>query len=154
MATATTAEQRLATAALVTIAGDGIPVASQVAIAATEEFIVVKAVTGNVSAATGVVEFSLPFSGVLLAVGANVKTANANLTTLDVNKNGTTLLATKLTIDAAETSSVTATAPAVLSATAADYTFVAGDELQFDVDNVAAGTPVDLYCWAKVRRTS
>ena len=92
MATATTAEQRLATAALVTIAGEGVPVASQVAIAATEEFLKFKAVTGAVSAATGVVEFSLPFAGVLLDCGFNVKTANAQITAVDVNKNGTSCL--------------------------------------------------------------
>ena len=154
----TEGEAKLAYTALQGIVGGSsaaaLPPADMASIAATEEFIFVKAVTGSVSAAAEVVALALPFSCKVLDVGANVKTANANLTTLDVNKNGTTILATKLTIDGGETSSSTAAAPYAFSAAAADTVFAAGDELQFDVDNVAAGTPVDLWCWAKVRRTS
>ncbi len=65
--------------------------------------------------------------------------------TVDINKNGSTILSTKLTIDATESDSATAAAPAVLSTT----TLAANDVLSFDIDavdsgNTAAGLQVSV----------
>ncbi len=59
-----------------------------------------------------------------------------NIFTVDVNKNGVSMLSTKLTIDNTEKTSKTAATPAVMSSTeTAD-----DDELTFDVDQIGDGT--------------
>ena len=71
----------------------------------------------------------------LLAVRASVKTASSSgAITFDINEAGTSMLGTKLTIDANETSSVTAAAPATL----ADTAFA--DDATFSIDIDGAGT--------------
>lgn len=63
---------------------------------------------------------------------------------IDINKNGTSIFSTRLTIDANEKTSVTAATPAVLSTT----TFADDDEISMDVDVAgtgAKGLKVILY---------
>jgi hypothetical protein len=55
--------------------------------------------------------------------------------TVDINKNGTTILSTKLTIDVDEKTSATAAIAAVIS----DAVLAAGDEITFDVDVAGTG---------------
>lgn len=75
----------------------------------------------------------MPFSGTMTSVGATVDTAGTTGTTqLDINKNGTTILSTKITIDSTEKSSRTAAIPPVISVPS----FVTGDIMTFDVDTV------------------
>jgi hypothetical protein len=63
---------------------------------------------------------------------------------VDINKNGTTVLSTKLTIDASEVTSTTAATAAVISVSA----FADDDEVEFDIDVAgtgAKGLKVTLY---------
>lgn len=77
----------------------------------------------------------MPFAMTLTAVRASLTSAaSAGLTTVDINEGGTSILSTKLTIDATEKTSTTAATAAVISDTA-----LADDaEVTFDID--AAGT--------------
>ncbi len=90
---------------------------------------------------TGKVTFRAPFAFTLTAVRASLKTAASSGTfTVDINESGTTLLSTKLTIDATEKTSTTAAAAAVISDSA-----IADDaEITIDVDDDAAGDAVGL----------
>lgn len=77
----------------------------------------------------------LPVAMSLGSVMANLTVAStAGLTTVDINKNGVSILSTKLTIDAGEKTSLTAATAAVIS----DTVISPSDEITFDVD--AAGT--------------
>ena len=80
-----------------------------------------------------------PFPFTVTGVAASLFTASTSgIPTFDINKNGTTILPTKLTIDATERTSRTAATAAVLSTTAADLRYALDDELSVDVD--VAGT--------------
>lgn len=69
--------------------------------------------------------------------------------TVDINKNGTTILSTKITIDANENTSLTAAAAAVLTTTPTSFT--KGDRITVDVDG--AGTDaVQLVVNINVRK--
>lgn len=88
--------------------------------------------------------FRAPFAFTMTAVRASLNVAAATGTvTVDINKNGTTMLSTKLTIDATEKTSATAATPAVISVSA-----VAADDLvELDLDAVgdtSAGLIVTL----------
>src|SRR6185503_17809260 len=62
--------------------------------------------------------FRMPYAFTLSAVRASVGTAPTGSTILiDINESGTTILSTKLMIDATEKTSTTATTPAVISDT-------------------------------------
>ena len=63
--------------------------------------------------------------------------------TIDINEDGTSILSTKLTIDAGETKSNTAATPAVLS----DTTLAQFSEITIDRDDVGDGTAEDLVVW-------
>jgi hypothetical protein len=76
-----------------------------------------------------------PFALTITAVRASLGTVSSSgLVTVDVNEAGSTILSTKLTIDASEKTSVTAATPAVIS----DPSIADDAELTFDID--AAGT--------------
>lgn len=99
--------------------------------------------------AVGTVKFSTRarWGLTLTAVRASVVTAPTGSTILiDVNKNGTTVLSTKLMIDATELTSVTATTPYVISVSA----FADDDVISVDFDQVGstiagAGVVIALY---------
>lgn len=98
-------------------------------------------------AATNIMSWPVPFAVTVSEVQAYVVTPNGtgNLVTIDINKNGISILSTKLTIDNTEQNSVTATTPAVISTAS----FAKGDEISIDVDNaggdgIAAGLIVTL----------
>jgi hypothetical protein len=86
-----------------------------------------------------------PFAFTLVAVAATLATTSSSGTpTFDINKNGTTVLSTKLTVDAGEKDSSTAAVPAVISVP----TFAARDEITFDIDVAgtgAKGPKIGLY---------
>lgn len=89
------------------------------------------AITNVVGALTA----RFPFAGTLLSVRASLNTASSSGNpTIDINKNGVTMLSTKLTIDATEKTSVTAATAPVISVSA----FADDDEITMDID--AAGT--------------
>jgi hypothetical protein len=91
-----------------------------------------------------------PFAGTITEVGAYVDTAGTtNVSTIDINKNGTTILSTKVTIDSAEKSSRTAATPAVISVTS----LAAGDIFTIDVDGISTTAPKGLTVRIGVRQT-
>jgi hypothetical protein len=85
--------------------------------------------TGNIKGG----DVEVPFTGTITEVGAYGDTAGTTgVQTVDINKNGTTILSTKITIDTTEKSSRTAATPPVISVSSIS----AGDLLTIDVDGV------------------
>jgi len=74
--------------------------------------------------------------------------ATAGLTTIDIKKNGVSILSTLLTIDAGEKTSATAATPAVIS----DANLSADDEITFDVTTAGTGAK-GLKVWLAGRST-
>lgn len=98
--------------------------------------------TTIIDAGTGKTTFRMPHAFTLTAIRASLSVAQAsgNIFTVDINKNGSTILSTKLTIDNTEKTSVTAATPPVMSSTAvAD-----DDEISIDVDQIGNGTAQGL----------
>lgn len=94
---------------------------------------------------TGVakVTFRMPYAMTVTAVKASLTTASSSgIPTFDINESGTTILSTKLTIDAGEKTSTTAAVPAVISDTA-----LANDaEITIDIDVAGTGaTGAKIY---------
>ena len=76
-----------------------------------------------------------PFAFTLTQVIFALRVAGTGATpTLDVNKNGTTVLSTKATIDISEVSSITAAVPPVISVAS----FAKGDVITFDIDVIGS----------------
>lgn len=99
--------------------------------------------TTAITTGTAKVTFRMPYAFTLSEVKASLTTAGTTLTTVDINEAGATLLSTKLTIDANENSSETATAAAVIS----DAALAADAEITIDIDGAgtsAAGLKVTL----------
>ncbi len=95
---------------------------------------VVEATTNCAVATTKGGDLEIPITGTITEIGAYVDTAGTTGTmTVDVNKNGTTLMTTnKITIDTTEKSSRTAaTAPALTTTT-----ITAGDLITVDIDAI------------------
>lgn len=77
----------------------------------------------------------LPFAMTLTSVRASVLTApTGSGITVDINESGTTILSTKLTIDATEKTSQTAATPAVIS----DSSLADDAEITVDIDAVGS----------------
>lgn len=92
--------------------------------------------TTAITTGTAKITFRMPFAmNPVTDVRSNVNTVSSSgLVTVDINEGGSSILSTKLSIDASEKTSVTAATPYVLSDTA-----LADDaEITLDVD--AAGT--------------
>jgi len=108
----------------------------------TESFIVaVSDETTDLTTGTAKVTFRMPYGFELLAgtngVRANVNTAPVGSTIIvDINEAGGTILSTKLTIDASETTSQSAATPPVIS----DTTLAADAEITIDIDQVGSST--------------
>jgi len=84
---------------------------------------------------TAKVKFRMPHVFKLTGVRASVSTApTGSALTVDINENGSSVLSTKLTIDAGELTSTTAATAAVIS-----DTLLADDaEITIDIDNVGS----------------
>lgn len=86
-----------------------------------------------------------PYACSLSAVRASLNTVSSSGTpTVDINVNGSSILSTKLTIDANEKTSATAATAAVISASS----IADDDEITFDIDTAgtgAKGLKVTLY---------
>lgn len=101
--------------------------------------------TTAITTGTGKVTFRMPFAMTVTAVRASVTTAPTGATLIiDINEAGTTILSTKLSIDATEKTSTTAASAAVISDTA-----LADDaEITIDFDQVGssvAGAGVKIW---------
>jgi len=105
--------------------------------------------TTDLAAATGVVTFRMPYAFTVTDVRASVTTAPTGATiTVDINENGTSILSTKLTIDASEKTSETAATAAVIS----DSALADDAEITIDIDQVGstvAGTGLKVYIIGK-----
>jgi hypothetical protein len=109
---------------------------------ATPHFIAVQIEenTVDLAVATDKALIHVPFARKLTAVHAEVATAGTTgVTTFDINRNGTSMLSTKLTIDSGETGSDTAATAAVIDA-AQDDTSV-NDVITIDIDGVSTTAP-------------
>lgn len=131
-----------------------IPVDQFVASARNVRYILYRIVEATTDTATGTTkggDFEVPFTGTITEVGAFVDTAGTtNLTTVDINKNGTTIMATnKVTIDSTEKSSRTAATAAALTVTA----ITAGDLITFDIDAVQTTAAKGLTVRIGIRQT-
>lgn len=88
-----------------------------------------------ITTGTAKVTFRMPFAFTLTAVRASLSTASSSgLPTFDINEAGSTILSTKLTIDANEKTSTTAATAAVISDTAL------ADDAEITIDIDVAGT--------------
>lgn len=101
--------------------------------------------TTAITTGTAKVTFRMPYAFTLTAVRASVTTAPTGSTIIiDINEGGSTILSTKLSIDATEKTSTTAASAAVISDTA-----LADDaEMTIDFDQVGstiAGAGVKVY---------
>lgn len=91
--------------------------------------------TTTITAGTGKMTFRMPFAMTLTAVRASLNTVSSSGNpTFDINENGTTILSTKLSIDANEKTSTTAATAAVISDTAL------ADDAEITIDIDVAGT--------------
>jgi len=88
-----------------------------------------------ITAGTGKLTFRMPFAMTLTSVRANVNTAPTGSTIIiDINEGGSTILSTKLSIDASEKTSTTAASAAVIS----DSSLADDAEITIDFDQVGS----------------
>lgn len=93
--------------------------------------------TTNLTTGTAKKTFRMPFAMTLTAVRASVSTAPVGSTiVVDINEGGSTILSTKLSIDASEKTSTTAATPAVIS----DAALADDAEITIDIDQIGSGT--------------
>lgn len=91
--------------------------------------------TTALTTGVGKMTFRMPYAFTLTAVRASVTTAPTGSTLIvDINEGGSTILSTKLSIDASEKTSTTAASAAVISDTA-----LADDaEITIDIDQIGS----------------
>lgn len=78
----------------------------------------------------------MPFAMVVTAVRASLTVVSSSGNpTVDINEGGTTILSTKLSIDASELTSTTAATPAVIS----DPNLADDAEITIDIDTAGTG---------------
>lgn len=91
--------------------------------------------TTDLTTGTAKLTFRMPYGFTLTEVRASVNTApTGSGITVDVNENGTSILSTKLTIDATEKTSTTAATPAVIS----DANLADDSEITIDIDAIGS----------------
>ena len=105
-------------------------------ITGTESFVIACSdETTALTTGTAKVTFRMPYAFTLTGVRASVTTApTGSVLTVDINESGTTILSTKLTIDAGEKTSTTAATAAVIS----DASLADDAEMTIDIDGVGS----------------
>jgi len=89
----------------------------------------------SLTTGTAKVTFRMPYAMTLTAVRASVNTAPTGSTLIvDINEGGTSVLSTKLSIDASETTSTTAATAAVIS----DSALANDAEITIDIDQIGS----------------
>jgi hypothetical protein len=92
--------------------------------------------TTAITTGTAKVTFRMPYAFTLTGVRSSLTTASSSgIPTVDINEDGTTILSTKLTIDASEKTSTTAATPAVIS----DTSLADDAEMTIDIDTAGTG---------------
>lgn len=112
-------------------------------------YVLVPSANSNTATTTIGGDFVMPFNGYITEVGATVDTAGTTGTMqIDINKNGTSILTTKITIDSTEKTSRTAATPPVIDTSLKSFSI--GDIFTFDVDTVqstvAKGLKIFINC--------
>ena len=93
--------------------------------------------TTALTTGTAKATFRMPYAFTLTAVRASVTTAPVgSVLTVDINEGGSTILSTKITIDASEKTSTTAATPPVIS----DTSLANDAEMTVDIDGVGSST--------------
>ena len=92
--------------------------------------------TSDIEVGTSKLTFQMPnFATTITGVSVNLKTApTGSVATFDINEGGTSILSTKITIDAGETTSETAATPPVIS----DSSIAANAIMTVDIDGVGS----------------
>lgn len=91
--------------------------------------------TSALTTGTAKTTFRMPYAFTLTAVRSSVTTAPTGaVLTVDINEGGTTILSTKLTIDATEKTSTTAATAAVIS----DSSLADDAEMTIDIDTIGS----------------
>lgn len=141
--TALTALTAPATTDIIYIVDDpgGTPISKKITLADLakalpwEMVVAVSDETTAITTGTAKITFRMPRAITLTDVRASLATASTSGTpTIDINEGGTTILSTKLTIDANEKTSTTAATPAVISDSAL------ADDAEITIDIDVAGT--------------
>jgi hypothetical protein len=119
-----------------TLVDDADAAAARSTIGALEHIVVpIGDETTAITTGTAKVTFRMPFALTVSAVRASLTTASSSgVPTFDINDGGTTILSTKLTINANEKTSTTAATAAVISDTAL------ADDAEITIDVDVAGT--------------
>lgn len=92
--------------------------------------------TTDITTGTAKATFRMPDGVTLTAVRASLTTASSSgVVTVDINEGGSSILSTKLTIDASEKTSTTAATPAVIS----DASLADDAEITIDIDTAGTG---------------
>jgi len=92
--------------------------------------------TSALTTGTAKATFRMPAGVTLTEVRASLTTASSSgVVTVDINESGSSILSTKLTIDANEKTSTTATTPAVIS----DASLADDAEITIDIDTAGTG---------------
>ena len=120
--------QRATSQDIADLAGGGVPTESLIVAVGDE--------TTAITTGTAKVTFRMPYAFTLTAVKASLTTASSSgIPTVDINESGASILSTKLTIDASEKTSTTASAAAVIS----DSALAADAEITIDIDVAGTG---------------
>jgi len=125
--------------AQVVTVGAGAVTAHIAAIKPTESFIIACSdETTDLTTGTNKVKFRMPYAFTVTGVRASLSTVatGATLLTVDINDSGTSILSTKLTFDASESTTTTATTAAVIS----DSALADDAEITIDIDAVGNTT--------------
>jgi len=103
-------------------------------IAASDE---TTALTAQTAAVTFRLPWALTLNSGIAGVIASLTTAGtgANLVTVDINEGGSTILSTKITLDATQKTSYTAAVPVVIS----DTSLAFNAEMTVDIDQIDSG---------------
>jgi len=129
--------------------GDGVAVSGTTVYA--EDWFVIAASdeTTSLTTGSGKTYFRMPYAATLLAVRASVNTVASGITIVDINESGTSVLGTKLHIDANEKTSTTAASGVTIS----DAALADDAEMSIDIDQVGtAPVAKGLKVYLKVRR--
>jgi len=119
----------------VTVNAKGLVTAVSVSPLPTEIQVACSDETTALTVGTAKVTFRMPYAMTLTAVRASVTTAPTGSTLIvDINEGGTSILSTKLSIDATEKTSTTAATPAVIS----DSALADDAEITIDIDQIGS----------------
>lgn len=122
------------------LAVEGVTLATKTGAGAAVESIIIAVgdETTAITTGTAKVTFRMPYAFTLTAIRGSLTTADssgASKLTIDVNESGTSVISTKLTFDATESTTTTAAVPCVIS----DSSLADDAAITVDVDSLGTG---------------